>query len=143
MDATLQLSNILEDREIFTRSKTSLHNCQHLLKLTVATTSIESPNITIPISILEVYHDITEVLSKIRASCLFPYRSYVCTINHLPGTSPTHWFIYPLSLTDQGAMKQYVQESVYLLLLMGSSSLKRREGASGHRLIIRGSTKSY
>ncbi|XP_060756573.1 uncharacterized protein LOC132867607, partial [Neoarius graeffei] len=61
-------------------------------------------------SVLPCYHDLKEVFSKSKASGLPPYRTDACAIDLLLGTTPPHNCIYPLSITKQAAMEEYVQE---------------------------------
>ena len=59
-----------------------------------------------------VYHDLGEVFSKDRATSLPPHRSYDCTINLLPGSSPPRGRLYSLSAPEHLAMEKYIGESL-------------------------------
>uniref|UniRef100_A0A8C5EI19 ribonuclease H n=1 Tax=Gouania willdenowi TaxID=441366 RepID=A0A8C5EI19_GOUWI len=68
----------------------------------------------------EEYHDLQEVFSKTRATSLPPHRSYDCSIDLLPGTSPPR--IYSLSGPEREVMEKYVNESLAAGLIRPSSS---------------------
>lgn len=54
---------------------------------------------------------LSEVFSKTRASGLPPHWPYDCAIELLPGTNPPPNWIYPLSIAEQRAMEEYIQEA--------------------------------
>lgn len=89
------------DKEITKWSKHCLHSCLHLRCLTVTSTSVESPNTPIMTPILEVYHYLSEVFSKIKASSLPPHRLYDCTIDLVPGTTPPRNRIHCSSVSSE------------------------------------------
>lgn len=69
------------DREILKWSKSCLLNCLQVLKLTVVSILVESPETTNHINIPQTYQEFTEVFSKVRASGMCsPY----CAVNQPP-----------------------------------------------------------
>lgn len=74
--------------------------------------SLLSPETQAQVHIPEEYHEFLDVFNKAKASGLPPHWPYACTINLLPGTSPPHSHIYPLSHTEQQAVEEYVQEAL-------------------------------
>lgn len=68
------------------------------------------------------YHDLCTVLSKSCAPSLPPHRTYECSIDLLPGTSPPMGRLYSLSGPEREAMEKYIQESLLADLIRHSSS---------------------
>lgn len=59
------------------------------------------------------------------ATGLPPHQDYDCAIELLPGTQPSRGRIYPLSLQEQGAMEEYIQEALnqgYIVLSTSPTS---------------------
>lgn len=105
----------------------------------IASTTVESPNQHSQVSIPADYHEFLEVLSKQKAMSLLPHRPYDCAIDLLPGTTPTHNWVYSLSLTEQRAMEEYIQEVLHFHFPRLSQILfcgeKGRRTSSMHRLL--------
>ncbi|XP_053486038.1 uncharacterized protein LOC128610642 [Ictalurus furcatus] len=74
--------------------------------------TVESPLSPASVKIPPEYHDLHEVFSKERASCLPPHRPYDCAIDLLPGASLPWGRVYPLSQAEQQAMEEYIQEAL-------------------------------
>lgn len=98
-------------------------NCLRLPTVHVTSTSIESPETKTKVNIPKEYHEFIDVFSKAQVSGLPPHRPYDCEIDLLPGTTPTRGRIYPLSLTEQKAMEEYVQEALEQGYIEPSTSL--------------------
>lgn len=82
-----------------------------------------APSVVDLSTIPEVYHDISGVFSKQRASTLPSQCPYDCSIDLLPGTVlPSSW-LYSLSRPEQEAMERYLSESLAAGLIHPSSSL--------------------
>lgn len=88
-----------------------LHSLR-LPELTIASTSVERLDASIRVHIPECYHTHIEAFSKGKAIGLPAHRPYDCTIDLLPGTMPPCCQIYPLVISEQGAVKDYVQEAL-------------------------------
>uniref|UniRef100_A0A3B1KLG0 ribonuclease H n=1 Tax=Astyanax mexicanus TaxID=7994 RepID=A0A3B1KLG0_ASTMX len=98
-----------EDRDIVQWSSNCFENC---IKLTLASTSIESPLEPSLTDIPDVYSDLLDVFSKIRASELPPHRPWDCSIELEEGKIPPRARIYPLSVKETQAMEDYIQEAL-------------------------------
>ena len=68
------------------------------------------------------YHDLGEVFSKARATCLPPHRPYDCAIELKPGTTPPHGRLFSLSRPEREAMEKYLSESLEAGIIRPSSS---------------------
>uniref|UniRef100_A0A8C6P718 CCHC-type domain-containing protein n=1 Tax=Nothobranchius furzeri TaxID=105023 RepID=A0A8C6P718_NOTFU len=68
------------------------------------------------------YHDLKEVFSKSRATSLPPHRPYDCAIDLLPGTTPPKGRLYPLSLPERQAMRDYIDTALRAGIIRESSS---------------------
>lgn len=100
------------NKEIAKWSQHCFHKCLPVPCLILIFTSAECfnahPNILSP----EVYHDHSEVFSKTKASDLPLHRPYNCAIDLLPiNTLPCN-NTYPLSITEQRAIEEYVHETL-------------------------------
>lgn len=91
------------------------------------------PMFDYPSTMLEIpkeYHKFVEVFSKTKAISLPRHRSYDYAIDLLPGTMLPFNCIYPLSLTEQQVMKNYLQVLIFTHppLLPQQASLWRKKG---------------
>lgn len=75
--------------EIIRWSPHCLNNCLKSPSLRLGSTTIESPEAKIRVLIPDVYHKFQDIFSKKKASGLPPHCPYDCTIDLLPGTSPS------------------------------------------------------
>ncbi len=100
-------------------------------------TSIESPIEKQSVEIPECYAHFSDVFCPTKASQLPPHRPWDCAIDLLPGESVPKGKIYPLSLPEQKAMEEYIEEALqqgYIRPSMSpaaSFSLPKRTGAWG------------
>lgn len=69
-----------------------------------------------------VYHDLSAVFSKDKATSLPPHRSYDLAIDLLPGATPPRGRLYPLSIPETQAMETYIQECLENGLIRPSTS---------------------
>lgn len=79
---------------------------------TCMTPSIESPDNQASFTIPPEYKDLGTVFSKTKDSGLPPYRPYDYAIELLTWSMPPCNRIYLLSLTEQEAMEEYIQEAL-------------------------------
>lgn len=92
------------NKEITKWSESCIHHYL-LLPCTLAVSStFDSPETQSVITFLENYHELVEVFSKDKVSRLQTHR--------MRGISPPLNCIYPLSLIEQYAMEEYVQEAL-------------------------------
>ena len=90
--------------------------------ITLNATSIESPHQTNPVDIPSAYDAYKDVFCPQRASQLPPHRPWDCCIDLIPGQPLPHGRIYPLSLPEQQAMKDYIEEASELGYIRPSKS---------------------
>jgi len=70
----------------------------------------------------EEYHDLRTVFSRSRANSLPPHRSYDCSIDLLPGTTPPRGRLYSLSAPERKALEDYLSVSLDAGTIVPSSS---------------------
>ncbi len=80
--------------------------------LAINSTSIESPREKQSVEIPACYAPFSDVFCLKRASQLPPHRPWDCAIDLLPGESVPRGRIYPLSLPEQKAMEEYIEEAL-------------------------------
>ncbi len=80
--------------------------------LSLNSTTIESPLEKQSIDIPQCYSHFSDVFCPKRASQLPPHRPWDCAIDLLPGESVPKGKIYPLSLPEQKAMEDYIEEAL-------------------------------
>ncbi|KAL2086105.1 hypothetical protein ACEWY4_017164 [Coilia grayii] len=80
--------------------------------LVLGTTSVESPHSARSTAIPQEYNHYSDVFCPTRAAQLPPHRPWDCAIDLLPGEPVPRGKIYPLSLPEQKAMEEYVQEAL-------------------------------
>ncbi|KAK3508365.1 hypothetical protein QTP70_022939 [Hemibagrus guttatus] len=80
--------------------------------LSVWATSIKSPLEKRSVDIPACYTPFSDVFCPKRASKLPPHRPWDCAINLLPGESVPRGKIYPLSILDEKAMEEYIEEAL-------------------------------
>ncbi|KAL0146463.1 hypothetical protein M9458_058231 [Cirrhinus mrigala] len=93
-------------------SQFCIQNCFPVKPQPCLTTSIESPENQVKITIPTHYHDLSEVFSKTKATQLPPHRPWDCTINLLPNAMPPKSKVCPLSRTEDQAMEEYIKEAL-------------------------------
>ncbi|KAL1261443.1 hypothetical protein QQF64_006708 [Cirrhinus molitorella] len=91
-------------------------------KLTVCSTSVESPQPVKEPSIPPVYRAFQDVFSKIAATRLPPHRPWDSAIDLLPGAKLPEGQIYPLSIPERAAMEEYIQEALHQGFIRPSTS---------------------
>lgn len=82
----------------------------------------EAPSVdlgTIPVQ----YHDLAEVLYNKKNITLPPHQSYDLSIDLLPDVVPPHSHLYFLSMTEQRAMEDYINEGLLQGTIRPSLSL--------------------
>lgn len=82
-------------------------------------TFIERPGITTQISLPKEYHDLSEVISKEKATHLPPHQPWDCAIELLPNSMPPKCCVYPLSLPECQAKEEYIEEALDSLAVAG------------------------
>ena len=80
--------------------------------LPVLSISVESPATNVIVEIPPAYRACQDVFSKRLATRLPPHRPWDCAIDLLPGATLPKGRIYPLSIPEQKAMEEYVQEAL-------------------------------
>ncbi len=80
--------------------------------LSLNATSIESPVDQQSVDIPEDYSHFSDVFCLKKASQLPPHRPWDCAVDLLPGESVPKGKIYPLSLPEQKAMKEHIEEAL-------------------------------
>ncbi|CAM4706099.1 unnamed protein product [Leuciscus chuanchicus] len=78
----------------------------------LGSTSIESPATDVAPEIPPEYRAFQDVFSKQLATTLPPHRPWDCAIDLLPGATLPHGKVYPLSIPEQKAMEEYVEEAL-------------------------------
>jgi len=90
--------------------------------LPVHSTSIESPETVLKVEIPPEYWAFQDVFSKRLATQLPPRRPWDCAIDLLPGATLPKGRVYPLSIPEQKAMEEYVQEALKQRFITPSTS---------------------
>ncbi len=80
--------------------------------LSLNSTSIESPIEKQSVEIPECYAHFSDVFCPTKASQLPPHRPWDCAFDLLPGESVPKGKIYPLSLPEQKAMEEYIEDAL-------------------------------
>lgn len=80
--------------------------------VSVLATSIESPLEKRSVDIPTCYAPFSDVFCPKRASKLPPHRPWDCAIDLLPGESVPRGKIYPLSVPEEKAMVEYIEEAL-------------------------------
>ncbi len=89
---------------------------------TVNSTSIESPVEKQSVDIPTCYAPVSDVFCPKKASQLPPRRPYDCAIDLIPGEPVPRGKIYPLSLPEQKAMEEYIEEALHQGYIRPSTS---------------------
>ncbi len=84
----------------------------YTLLFTRNATSIESPVDQQSVDIPEYYSHFRDVFCPKKATQLPPHRPWDCAMDLLPGESVPKGKIYPLSLPEQKAMEEYIEEAL-------------------------------
>ncbi|KAG1956957.1 retrotransposable element [Pimephales promelas] len=100
------------------------HRCLHTIpkptnrpsapvqKISLSATSVESPPTEFLPEIPLPYRAFQDVFDKQLATTLPPHRPWDCAIDLLPGAVLPRGKIYPLSIPEQKAMEEYIQEAL-------------------------------
>ncbi len=80
--------------------------------LPICTTSIKSPMEKQSVDVPSCYAAFSDIFCPKRASKLPPHRPWDCAIDLLPGEPVPRGRIYPLSIPEQKAMKEYIEEAL-------------------------------
>lgn len=97
-------------RDILRRSLYCISHCfQRTVTLPCFATNVESPDDQAPTKISEEYADLAEVFSKVKSSPLPSHRPWDCAIRFLPNAALPRSKVYPLSLPETKAMKNYIR----------------------------------
>ncbi len=80
--------------------------------LPICTTSIESPVEKQSVDVPSCYAPFSDIFCPKRASKLPPHRPWDCAIDLLPGEPVPRGRIYPLSIPEQKAMEEYIEEAL-------------------------------
>ncbi len=89
------------------RPITSVH-----VQLPIHSTSVESPIEKQSVYVPSSYSHFSDVFCPRRAAQLPPHRPWDCAIDLFPGEPVPHRKIYPLSLPEQKAMEEYIEEAL-------------------------------
>ncbi|KAL0172725.1 hypothetical protein M9458_033036, partial [Cirrhinus mrigala] len=103
-------------------SQFCMTNCFPIQPQPCLTTSIESPDTQVKITIPSYYQDLSEVFSKTKATQLPPHRPWDCAIDLLPNAMPTKSRVYPLSRMEDQAMEEYIEETLDSGFIRASTS---------------------
>ncbi|KAL0194378.1 hypothetical protein M9458_012674, partial [Cirrhinus mrigala] len=87
-------------------------NCFSAKPQPCLTTSIESPETQVKVTIPAHYLDLKEVFSKAKATQLSPHRPWDCAIDLLQNAMPPKSKVYPLSRTEDQAIEEYINEAL-------------------------------
>ncbi len=90
--------------------------------LSLNATSIESPVDKQSVDIPDSYSPFSDVFCPKKATQLPPHRPWDCAIDLLPGESVPKGRIYPLSLPEQKAMEEYIEEALKQCYIRPSTS---------------------
>lgn len=103
-------------KKVFSSTSTSVSN------LSIGSTTIESPATDTESEIPIYYRVFQDVFNKQLATNLPPHRPWDCVIDLLPGATPPCGKIYPLSIPEQKAMKEYIEEALCQEYIQPSTS---------------------
>ncbi|KAI2647858.1 Transposon Tf2-9 polyprotein [Labeo rohita] len=103
-------------------SRFCMENCLLAQPQPCLTTSIESPDTQVKITIPSHYQDLSEVFSKTKATQLPPHRPWDCAIDLLPNAMPPKSKVYPLSRMEDQAMEDYIEEALESGFIRASTS---------------------
>lgn len=78
----------------------------------INSTTIESPETHKEVEIPLCYHEFLDVFSKAKAMGLRPHWEYDCRIEILPNKQQPLGRIYSLSIEENKAMEEYIQEAL-------------------------------
>ncbi len=88
------------------------HPPNHIPKRLIIFPNVESPRENQSVDIPSSYTPFSDVFCPKRASKLPPHRPWDCAIDRLPGESVPRGRIYPLSIPEQKAMEEYIEEAL-------------------------------
>ncbi|XP_048860226.1 uncharacterized protein LOC125727500 [Brienomyrus brachyistius] len=95
--------------ELTSWSPNCLSTC---ISISCNASSIESPEIEDQPQIPSEYRDFSDVFSKSRAFSLPPHRDCDCAINLLEGATMPKGRLYPVSISEEAALENYIRESL-------------------------------
>ncbi|XDV17823.1 hypothetical protein PO909_023632 [Leuciscus waleckii] len=91
-------------------------------RVPVCSTSVESPEVQVQVEIPVEYRAFQDVFSKVLATKLPPHRPWDCAIDLLPIATLPKGRIYPLSIPEQKAIEEYVEEALHQQFIRPSTS---------------------
>ncbi len=94
-------------------------------RLTICSTTIESPETCQVTHVPPEYQSFKDVFSKEAATHLPPHRPWDCCIDLLPGAKLPQGHIYPLSIPERTAMEEYIKEALHQGFIRPSVHLAR------------------
>ncbi len=92
------------------------------VQLPIHSTSVESPVEKQSVNVPSSYSHFSDVFCPKRAAQLPPHRPWDCAIDLFPGEPVPHGKIYPLSLPEQKAMEEYIEEALKQGYIVPSTS---------------------
>ncbi len=92
------------------------------VQLPIHSTSVESPIEKQSVNVPSSYSHFSNVFCPRRAAQLPPHRPWDCAIDLFPGEPVPHGKIYPLSLPEQKAMEEYIEEALKQGCIVPSTS---------------------
>lgn len=116
-------------------------SCLHALPVLVPktpileSTTIDSPQSLAQVDLPEEYLDFQDVFSKAAATRLPPNQPLDCAIDFLHHTKLPKGHIYPLSILEQKAMEEYIQEALHQGFIRPSTSQLLLSGQKGWRVL--------
>ncbi len=92
------------------------------VQLPIHSTSVESPIEKQSVNVPSSYSHFSDVFCPRRAAQLPPHWPWDCAIDLFPGEPVPHGKIYPLSLPEQKAMEEYIEEALKQGYIVPSTS---------------------
>ncbi len=92
------------------------------VQLPIHSKSVESPVEKQSVNVPSSYSHFSDVFCPKRAAQLPPHRPWDCAIDLFPGEPVPHGKIYPLSLPEQKAMEEYIEEALKQGYIVPSTS---------------------
>lgn len=86
--------------------------CDKPDSMMINSTSIESPKENLSTSVPSCYASFSDVFNPIAAAKLPPHRPWDCAVDLIPGEPIPKGRIYSLSISEQTAMREYVEETL-------------------------------
>ncbi len=92
------------------------------VQLPIHSASVESPIEKQSVNVPSSYSHFSNVFCPRRAAQLPPHRPWDCAIDLFPGEPVPHGKIYPLSLPEQKAMEEYIEDALKQGYIVPSTS---------------------